>query len=208
MAEEDGAGSPEVLAEQPTSGVRKMKKRPLRVKGLSFTSLNLTGEVPQFFTHVVDGKLAACAGFDPDNVQTQISKLATDHGVGGIISMTEGSMADTVMSEFPGVRFLHLPTEDLTPPTQQDMFDGVKFITEINREGRSVVVHCAKGIGRTGTMLGAYFIIVEGTSALKAIELVRDKRPGSIHKKCQEEALFALELEVHGFSTKPPDFDS
>ena len=155
MAEEDGAGSPEVLAEQPTSGVRKMKKRPMRVKGLSFTSLNLTGEVPQFFTHVVDGKLAACAGFDPDNVcispphplcvlnrvrpqvQTQISKLATDHGVGGIISMTEGSMADTVMSEFPGVRFLHLPTEDLTPPTQQDMFEGVKFITEVCRRGNA-----------------------------------------------------------------------
>ncbi|HYZ96146.1 MAG TPA: dual specificity protein phosphatase family protein, partial [Nitrososphaeraceae archaeon] len=56
-------------------------------------------------------------------------------------------------------------------------------------ENKPLVVHCAAGKGRTGTILAAYLMKKEKISANDAIKKIRTMRPGSIQSKVQEEIL-------------------
>ena len=51
-----------------------------------------------------------------------------------------------------------------------------------------VAVHCAAGLGRTGTVLAAWFV-TQGLSAQNAIARVRRLRPGSVETEEQERAV-------------------
>ena len=64
-----------------------------------------------------------------------------------------------------------------------------EFVDEALSLGESVVVHCAAGYGRTGTMLACY-LVHKGYGPTEAINEVRRKRPGSIETKEQENAIY------------------
>jgi atypical dual specificity phosphatase len=84
-----------------------------------------------------------------------------------------------------GMDGLHLPVEDFTPPTLEQM---ARFLREVERarlEGRSLGIHCTAGLGRTGTMLAAY-LVTRGLSATDAIAEIRRLRPGSVETPEQE----------------------
>lgn len=185
--------------------MKRKGKREHRAPALSFTSLHLDGEVPPFFSFVVDKKLAACGNFDPDKIEKQLQNLKKRE-IGGVVSLTEHCW-DKDTFEKNELRVLHLPTEDFHAPSIEDLKIGTDFILSCNQDGQAVVVHCAQGIGRTGTMLGAYFILEEQKSAYEAIQLVRDRRAGSIHKKGQELRLYELEEAVRGTSSRPEGFE-
>ncbi|MDW0340799.1 MAG: dual specificity protein phosphatase family protein, partial [Nitrososphaeraceae archaeon] len=55
---------------------------------------------------------------------------------------------------------------------------------------RPVLVHCAAGKGRTGTILAAYLLKKENLSARDAITRIRNLRPGSIQTDSQEKSLY------------------
>lgn len=54
---------------------------------------------------------------------------------------------------------------------------------------QAVGVHCAKGRGRTGTMLASYLVAREGYSGDEAIKETRRRRNGSIETRGQEQAV-------------------
>ena len=62
-----------------------------------------------------------------------------------------------------------------------------------------VAVHCGAGLGRTGTVVAAYFV-TRGLGPREAIVKVRDLRPGSIETVEQERAVeaFARRLKTGG----------
>jgi atypical dual specificity phosphatase len=74
-----------------------------------------------------------------------------------------------------GFEYLFLPVKDFTAPTQGDIIEFVRFAQDMIEHNLPVAVCCGAGIGRTGTMLAAYFVNLcfSPEEALGKIEVMR-----------------------------------
>jgi atypical dual specificity phosphatase len=114
-------------------------------------------------------------------------------GVRSIVTMTENALPDFWVQ---GLEYLHVPTEDLSAPDMEKIDVAVNFINEKIKNKEPVMVHCAAGIGRTGTILASYLVKYQNMSAKEAIDKVREERPGSIQSESQELAVTFYEKFV------------
>jgi atypical dual specificity phosphatase len=99
-----------------------------------------------------------------------------------------------------GIEPVHLPIEDFCAPTYEQQVTFVQTVARAREQGLRVGVHCAAGLGRTGTML-ATWLVAEGLPAEQAIAQIRRLRPGSIETAEQEAA-------VEGFAERVNRSDS
>lgn len=141
---------------------------------------------PTNFSWLIDSKLA---GSGMPTTQEEINWIK-NQGVKSIVTMTEYGLPT---SWIDGIEYLHVPTEDLTAPDIDKIDATVDYIAERIKNGEPVMVHCAAGIGRTGTILASYLIKYQKMSAKEAIEKVREERPGSIQSTSQEIAVSSYE---------------
>lgn len=120
-------------------------------------------------------------------------KWVFDQGVKSIVTMTETALPESWTKD---TKYLHVPTEDLNAPDIKQIEEAVDFIHERINNNDPVMVHCAAGIGRTGTILACYLIKYQKYSAKEAIEKVRKERPGSIQSDQQEIVVGLYEKHV------------
>lgn len=146
---------------------------------------------PTNFSWMIKERLA---GSGMPTTPDEIDWIAS-RGVKSIVTMTEEPLPESWLK---GMGYLHVPTEDLTAPEIEGIEAAVEFIRRENRDGRAVMVHCAAGLGRAGTILACYLIKYEGHSAADAILRVRRERPGSIQSDRQETAIRMYEKIVSG----------
>lgn len=107
--------------------------------------------------------------------------------------MTENSLPDAWTQK---IDYLHVPTADFHAPNMEEIDSAVEFIQNQIQNNQSVMVHCAAGLGRAGTILACYFIKYKKLSAIQAIKKIRDERPGSIQSDVQELAISYYEKYV------------
>lgn len=136
-----------------------------------------------------DGRIIACAY--PD--EAELAALA-EAGVVLVINLHEQPHAQELLQR-AGLAQLHLPTRDLTPPSPKSLQRGVAAIEQTLTSGGRVAVHCAAGLGRTGTLLACY-LVQRGRTPARAIREVRAARPGSIETEEQEAAVSAYALRM------------
>lgn len=146
------------------------------------------------FSYVVDGVLAGCA--HPARTGNTAAALRELYGRGirSIVSLDEEGLPKGLVAE-QGMKHLHLPIDDFSPPTLDQASRFVDFVRAERQQGRPVAAHCAAGIGRTGTMLSCY-MVSQGMDAGAAIAHVRRLRPGSVETAEQREIVHEYERHL------------
>ena len=124
--------------------------------------------------------------FAPTAFEDDLPLLA-DLGIGAVVSLLDANSAHAIYAS-AAIDFLCLPIVDGTEPSVQQAHRFVRFADERLATGKAVAVHCAAGLGRTGTMLAAY-LIAHGSNAPEAIRSVRQAQPAAIETRRQVEFL-------------------
>jgi atypical dual specificity phosphatase len=138
---------------------------------------------PPGFSWVDRPKLAALAR--PQSAD-DLSWLRRN-GIDVLISLTEHPLPRQWVND-AGLLAVTVPVPDMEAPTDRQIDHLLSTIRKANTSGMGVAVHCAAGLGRTGTVLAAYFVST-GMPAREAIIKVRDLRPGSVETAEQERAI-------------------
>jgi ADP-ribosyl-[dinitrogen reductase] hydrolase len=89
-------------------------------------------------------------------------------------------------------RWFHVPIPDMQPPNAAALLAWVTAAPDIAAtlmRGERLLLHCAAGLGRTGT-IAAKLLTDLGMPGSQAIELVRVRRPGAIETAAQEAFVF------------------
>jgi atypical dual specificity phosphatase len=108
-------------------------------------------------------------------------------GISLLISLTEEPLPRVWIND-AGLLNVHIPVEDMYPPTQPQIDMAISTIAKARAQNFGVAVHCTAGLGRTGTILACWFVR-QGHPSQAAIAKVRDLRPGSIETDEQEDAV-------------------
>ncbi|KAF8334985.1 protein-tyrosine phosphatase-like protein [Cantharellus anzutake] len=87
---------------------------------------------------------------------------------------------DKVTFEERGMEHLELYFDDGTNPTDQIVREFISRSEAVHEAGGVVAVHCKAGLGRTGTLIGAYLIYKYDFTANEAIAFMRITRPGCV----------------------------
>jgi atypical dual specificity phosphatase len=117
------------------------------------------------------------------------------HGIKAIVTVREVPLPSKWFSNGNGddVDYFHLRVEDYGAPSLEEIDNTIDYIQQQISKKKPVMVHCAAGRGRTGTILAAYLIKKENLTANQAIKKIRSVRPGSIQSDRQEMALYIYE---------------
>jgi len=96
--------------------------------------------------------------------------------------------AERVDTPFGADFFVWIPVENKTSPTREEFKLGVWVLDGLIKMNRKVYVHCQYGLGRSPTMVAAYFIS-KGMTVKEAIEKIKEKRPKINLEDCQIKSL-------------------
>lgn len=112
------------------------------------------------------------------------------NGVDVLISLTESPIPRQWVNE-AGLMVVNVPIPDMEAPTDRQLDRLLDTVRKANGSRMGVAIHCGAGLGRTGTVLAAYFV-AQGLGPKEAISKVRDLRPGSVETVEQERAVEAF----------------
>lgn len=104
-------------------------------------------------------------------------------GIRAVVSLLNNP-SDAAIYHTVGMDFLCLPIPDGFAPTFEQADAFVQFVDENRERNRAVAAHCHAGLGRTGTMLGAY-LIAQGADGTQALLKVRAVEQAAIETRHQ-----------------------
>jgi len=138
---------------------------------------------PTGFVWVEKGKLAG-SGYPASRSQLEWLR---DQGIRAILTLTENSLPGQWLDGL-ALEVLHVPMKDHQAPDAASLDEAATFIRDKVKDGKTTLVHCLAGEGRTGCVLAAYLIKERGIAADEAIRTLRRIKPSFVERE-QEEAV-------------------
>jgi atypical dual specificity phosphatase len=139
------------------------------------------------FSWLIEQRLAGVAFPRSEDALT----LLQQEGVRALLTLSERTVDPALLARY-SLQMYHLPVADFTAPTLNQIEQAMAVIDEFQAQNLPVAVHCAAGLGRTGTILACY-LVAQGNTSESAIEQIRRQRPGSIETSDQEAIIHLYE---------------
>jgi protein-tyrosine phosphatase len=120
-------------------------------------------------------------------------------GATGLVTLVEelefsklgvpGFAGDVAQRDFG---WFHMPIPDMQPPGNAFAEAWSRLEPEFRNASSNgrIVVHCAGGLGRTGTFI-AKLLVEAGMPSADALAVVRQARPGAVETRAQEDFIFS-----------------
>jgi protein-tyrosine phosphatase len=125
---------------------------------------------------------------DLTRLQDEID-LLKQHRIAVLISLTEHPMdVDHLDGQFT---LYHLPIEDVSPPTHEQVYTLASLLAAAFESGENVAVHCLAGLGRTTTMLIAAHL-VQGYTLPDLTTWIRRQNPHFLFAGSQAKFVYEL----------------
>lgn len=124
------------------------------------------------------------------------AELASTHGIGAVVDLREEDRDDEDHLRKLGLAFFHLPAPDMEALGVDGLDRGVAFVRSCRQQGRSVLIHCQHGIGRS-PLLALCVLVDAGRAPLDALEHAKARRSVLSLSRAQYDG-WAAWLKHHG----------
>jgi protein-tyrosine phosphatase len=136
----------------------------------------------------VEGKLLAGpypGTWDREKTQERLARLL-EAGITFFVDLTQPGERESYEPLLPeGAHYQRRSIRDMYVPAVEGMRDILDTIDAALSGGHVVYVHCWGGIGRTGTVVGCYFVRhgLSGDAALQKLERLRSGSPETVEQR-------------------------